>query len=406
MPRLPPELASGKTPNSKSAISALGQSDNIAVVDEIGKGKWTTLYEYQCREGYSRCFYSALLSIERVSSSLEQSSWDISIGDGAPGFSQYFEDGRTITTYHRHSLPGIEPIIYSRNFHDLKPRQFDLSEEFRLFHNLYHDRNNDRFIHLDNRGNEFVAVEVAPGRVRVLTRLLQQYLAARQCALALFFDHRVDANVDAATARTTFPAVEVATADRRYSFHVGEVTNGVISRLIGKKIMPPPSITEAGIWPYETTRDDKYAEFIIGISDDGTPAVHNCNPAGLANYFGANEHAPHYLTPVWFSRDVLTKYYDDPDKFSVEDGYLRCGALWGIRIDNNLPDHVVVYLGDLGRDLSYDEQMYWKYFNISPGEGGTSVTNFKRSFLAQFSDPSSPDLGPVINWGIPARGDA
>jgi len=89
---------------------------------------------------------------------------------------------------------------------------------------------------------------------------------------------------------------------------------------------------------------------------------------------------------------VLSKYYNDPKKYSVEDGYLRCGSLWGIRIDNNLPDHVAVYLGDIGRDLHHEEQTYWRHFNVTPGDGHTSETNFRRSFLAQFTDPTAPDL--------------
>lgn len=118
---------------------------------------------------------------------------------------------------------------------------------------------------------------------------------------------------------------------------------------------------------------------------------HSCDPDRLANYFGANEAAPHYLTPVWFKRDVLVKYYNDPGKFSVEDGYLRCGSLWGLRMDNNVPDYVVVYLGDLGRDLNVDEQTYWRTFNVTPGGRKPSETNFLRAFAAQFTDPSEPD---------------
>jgi len=71
---------------------------------------------------------------------------------------------------------------------------------------------------------------------------------------------------------------------------------------------------------------------------------------------------------------------------------LRCSSLWGIQIDNNMPNYVVVYLGDLGRDLHYEEQAYWRHYNVTPGERQPSETNFRRSFLAEFADPSEPDL--------------
>jgi hypothetical protein len=392
MPRLPPELTSTPRRDAKDPTTHLGQTANIAKIDELGCGEWTTLYEYQSDQDGSRCSYSALLLPAQVAGALKQPSWDLSIGNGAPGFSQSYDDGVEVTTYDRFGFYGAEPLLHSRDFHGIKPRQFDLSEEFRLFHNLYHDRHNDRYIFVDDRGNETVAAKIIPTRARVLTRLLRQYLAARQIALALFFDHRASADVDVEVAKVTFPSTKVTMMDRCYSFNVGEVTNRAFSRLIGKKIISPPPITESGVWPYETARRGKFAEFIIGVGADGTPIVNSSDPDLLANYFGTNEGAPHYLTPVWFMRNVLAKYYDDPNKFSVEDGYLRCGSLWGIQIDNNLPDHVIVYLGDLGRDLHHDEQAYWRHFNVTPGGAKSSETNFRRSFLAQFADPSAPDL--------------
>ena len=64
-----------------------------------------------------------------------------------------------------------------------------------------------------------------------------------------------------------------------------------------RAILPPP-ITEAGVWPYKPEQSDQHAEFIIGVADDGSAITHRSDPDALANYFGANESAPHYLTPV------------------------------------------------------------------------------------------------------------
>lgn len=358
MPRLPPELTSTQRRDGQTAIARLGQTANLAEIDELGCGEWTIVYE--CQGGAEgNCFYSGLLPPTRVGEVLKQASWNVIIGQGGPGFSQTHKNGITVTTYDRFGMDSIEPIIYVRNFNGIKPRQFDLSEEFRLFHNLYHDRHIDRYIYVDNRGDEVVAAEVTPVRARVLTRLLRRYMAARQLALTLFFDHRVRADVDAEEAKATFPSINVANSDRCYSFGVGKNSYGALSRLVGKKIILPSPVTKSGVWPYTTTQGDRYEEFVIDTAEDGSPILHSCDPNALADYFGANEGAPPYLTPVWFARKVLAKYYDDPDKFSVEDGLLRCGSLWSIRVDNNLPDHVVVYLGDLGRDFFYEEQAYW-----------------------------------------------
>ena len=110
----------------------------------------------------------------------------------------------------------------------------------------------------------------------------------------------------------------------------------------------------------------------------------------MANFFGKNPEVPQFVTPVFFSKEVLRKYYDDPDIFSIEDGHLRCGGLWGLQIDNHHKDHVIVLLGDLGY-LSHDEQLYWRHFNVSP-TGTFSKTIFKRYFLTEFAEPEIADL--------------
>jgi hypothetical protein len=111
----------------------------------------------------------------------------------------------------------------------------------------------------------------------------------------------------------------------------------------------------------------------------------------LANYFGKNPKAPHYLTPVHFRRDVLAKYYDNPELYSVEDGYLRCAGLWGVQIDNDHPDRVVVFLGDLGRDLPAAERDHWRGYMVTP-DAPISDTSLRRSFFAQPTDPTAVDL--------------
>lgn len=126
---------------------------------------------------------------------------------------------------------------------------------------------------------------------------------------------------------------------------------------------------------------------------------YTCNPNELADYFGNNPGAPHYLIPVFFRRDVLTKYYSKPELYSVKDGYLRCGGLWGLRIDNNHEKYVVVYLGDLGRDLPPGERAYWKSFNVTP-DGTISDVNWKRHFLGQFTDPEKADLVFKLQFNV------
>jgi hypothetical protein len=120
--------------------------------------------------------------------------------------------------------------------------------------------------------------------------------------------------------------------------------------------------------------------------------MHTCDPDKLANNFGKNPNARHYLTPVHFTRDVLQKYYDNPQRYTVSDADVRCRALWSIRIDNDHPNRVVAWLGDLGRDLSEQERFHWKHHNILPEGPPISRTAYLRNIRGMFADPEMPDL--------------
>ena len=131
--------------------------------------------------------------------------------------------------------------------------------------------------------------------------------------------------------------------------------------------------------------------FIIEIDANGKETEYTSDPKALANNFGANVGAPHYLTPVYFLREVLAKYFAEPEGYAVSDGRLSRLGLWGCQIDNDLERYVVVFLGDLWHDLPYEERLHWRQFNVPPGNG-ISRTNLERSILGRFADPSFPDL--------------
>ena len=123
----------------------------------------------------------------------------------------------------------------------------------------------------------------------------------------------------------------------------------------------------------------KYENFIINIDSEGNPVEHTCNPTLLS--------LREYLTPVFFQREVLKKYYDNPHKYTVGDNYLSCGSLWGMRYGQNPSGLVHAWLGDLGEYLPHTEQLHWKQYNVPP-EGGLGPATIKRELMAI---PSEPD---------------
>jgi hypothetical protein len=156
---------------------------------------------------------------------------------------------------------------------------------------------------------------------------------------------------------------------------------------MGKKLIKYGPIESCGVWPFE--RKKSYQDYIIG-GDNDDPKQFTCNPDLLANYFGANPDAPHYLTPVYFRKEVMQKYYG-ASEHEISDGHLHRRGAWSLRLDNNSPGHVSVFLGDLGTDLPEKEQIYWKSFNIVPDGRKISKTNFQRSFMGNFFNPENPE---------------
>lgn len=114
-----------------------------------------------------------------------------------------------------------------------------------------------------------------------------------------------------------------------YDMHIGgyNITGKTnrFSKLNGKKVIEGINLQECGYWPYD--KKIKYEKFIIGSNENGEEIEFECNPEILNDYYDKNQNAPQYLTPVFFTKDVLNKYYSKPEIYSIEDGILRCGGL-------------------------------------------------------------------------------
>jgi hypothetical protein len=338
--------------------------------------------------GHSIGQYSALLTPERVRAEVSDPGWEVHPSDGGPGFSQYHDGDELITVYQGPASEGVDLLVYDRTWHGVRPGDVELAEEFRLLFNLWEDRSTRTYYDFDGSGNPIKSVVISDEGVRVLSSLVRRYQAAKQMYLALYLD-------------STRWSDELPGDDHRWdlteeetilSYYRGDGASGdrPFSRLFGKRLLSPPSVEASGIWPFE--RQKEYEPFVIGTADTGEEIGFTSDPDELANYFGANPGRPDYLTPVYFRREVLNKYYADPDRFTVEDGHVRCAGLWGLRIDNDQAGHIMVFLGDLGRDIPHAEAQYWRSFNILAPEEGPSETLIRRAFGGQFADPQSADL--------------
>lgn len=360
---------------------------------QLGVQPWVTVYgQFPGERGK---IFSGLVPNDYVATALDVMGWDLMVGHGKPGCTTRYVDGQEVVTYDRLSEAGVEPLVIVRDFYGLRPSYPEVSEEFRLFHNLFHDARSDTYFKFNENGDEEEVIRIRNGEVQIRLKELRQYLAIREMHLALFFDVVRYSPEALSTLNPPERRVLVRNDLMRYELVLGDTTFSTdgstsLSRLIGKKMVAPVPKEQSDFWPYENRRS-QHAEFIVGVDEAGRSVLHSCNPELLSDTFNDRPGAPDYLTPVFFRREVLGKYYGKPSRYEVRDGRLSCASLWSVQIDSELKDFVVVFLGDLGRDLPYDEQLHWKTCNVPP-EGGISATNFKRSILAQFADPEHPEL--------------
>ena len=220
-------------------------------------------------------------------------------------------------------------------------------------------------------------------------------MAARQLDAVLFIDTRVSVEYAGDVADFSDLEFEGQIGDELMylSRSIGRLPISdarVDSLVFAKRILSAPPQKNCGIWPWAETDLADYPEFIIGEDEYGKPVKYTCDPDCLANYFGKNPDAPHYLTPVFFKPEVLQRYYDDSDLYTVSDGNLSCASMWGVKIDNGNPNCVVVFLGDIGRDIPASHRTHWRSYNVSPTQRMSDV-GVRRAFFGQFADSENPE---------------
>ena len=346
--------------------------------------------------------WCALLDGGAAAKAPERDSWDLSIGDGKPGFSQSGYGGKEVITYRRFGArDGVRPLVLYRSFDGAFPPYAELDEEFRLYHDLAEDKARGLLLDFDASGREIEVARISPNEVQVRLKYLRQFQAGTGLHLAIYIDSVRYSQIALADVPVHERERVETSATVRWRRDVAECglneQYATFSRLLCKVILRPPEREKSGVWPFKDDAAQKAVTFIVRIDEEGNEVEYTSEPEALANYFGANQGAPHYLTPVYFRREVLAKYFAEPERYEVSDGRLTCLSLWSCQIDNDLEAHVVVFLGDLGRDLPYEERLHWRQFNVAP-EGGVSETNFRRSFLAQFADAEAAE--PCVPAGV------
>ena len=341
--------------------------------------------------------FLCLVNDDVVDKSMSYDTWDINHSQVGPLINEQL-DG-TFISYSRYENDETEPIVmYLENEGRWNEEAF-LAEEFVMYFKLHKEaqgKNKYVYYQVDECGDDVEVAKVMGVNLDVKLKYIKEYIAVKQLNLLIFNDEIV--NSDTSLEELGFHPIPISVIkdeDCIFSYALSkssgfglEYKSCAIFR--GKCVYRHNEKNIQHLWKL---RDSGYENFIVGADEDGNEIFISCDEYRIPNLFTRQGDEPYSLSPIFFKRDVLSKYFQAVEKYSVQDGYLS-GPTWGMRIDNDRSDdYVVVALVDLGR-IPHKEQLHWKNFNVLPPKNGSySITTFSRWFDAIPTNCSiAPDL--------------
>lgn len=339
--------------------------------------------------------HSCLVDDDALPGCMKSYQWDLLRGDC--GLHEIYDQGDW--SYRRIGPAPIEPFVIYRDPVLDSPAVVEIPDDFRLYFNLRltTDKPEEKvFSRADDNGNWEEVVKIDNIHMKVKALMLRQYMAMREMNLLIFFDEMIYSD-------KTFKELDVSPVNNQieqgndFIYNYTSLVSGFIDGhtksggwIMGKCVLRyDKEDYKPDFASYSLKRYESYA---IGYDALGNVIEHTCDKDTLSNYFVPNGNEPLEMTPTFFRKNVLDKYYGNPNKYEVQDGIIDCLGGWSLRIDNNQRDYVVVMLVDLGY-LPYSEQQYWKTYNEPRGDGmGLSRPTFTRWYEGNFCNPSWPDL--------------
>jgi hypothetical protein len=283
--------------------------------------------------------------------------------------------------------------VYQQFYNNIHPTKYELIEEIQQFFNLYFDDKTNTYIGIDIASEQSEVVKIIRKgdniEFKIRTHFLRQFLYAKKLVLGFQLDYfrESDKTLEERNLNENMLFDEFT---QLYNFNICfkdfflNSKDFSDSRLLGKAILYGYESQNIQT-DYVKFNSQKCEDFIVAINkDNGSFIYENCKKSE----FEKSDYD--FYTPVFFKREVLLKYYNNPSLYTIEDGSLSFLGAWRLSIDNNNYDFIVVYLGDL-QILNNQEQLYWKSFNIEP-QSEVNKRRFSIDFLSSYYDPEIEDL--------------
>ena len=274
---------------------------------------------------------------------------------------------------------NTQPLVICREFGGVRSEYLELSEDFRLHHNLF-QTHDDEFIKIWADGNEerVAWLDQEAEKARIRTKEIREFLHAQVSHLVTHTEVLEFSRFTLCELGFEEGIEEGKNQFCRWQKEFCEFD--FPADMYGRRAMTRLRVLRC-VEPLEPADEqpEKFVSFIVGVDRSGNELQRTCDPDRISD--ADTEGKMNFLTPVSFRKNVLDKYLAQPSKYLVKGGYLQCGYLWGLRMDDNHDDKVVVWLGDLEK-LPYREQLHWRSHNIASGSG-VSETFFRSQLMAE-----------------------
>jgi hypothetical protein len=327
------------------------------------KDGWLTIYTYESTETENEItnIYCYLVDESYIEEYLKHWRWEIEKGqEGIPAISEHRLGGEKSYTYETHMTKGIQPFIFYHSFNidDGCVNYITISEEFIQYFKLYEKRqsNWDRiFYYIDEVRDKEEVIVITQNNVVIKLKFLMEYLSIRKFHFSIGFDIMRICNDSLAKLGISKKDENISSLDLIYNHTIKELFNSdkkSMSWIFGKKIIKFNKDYKDFHFDYDN--NSKYVEFIVGYDAQGEEIFKTSKNSDES-----------FFDLVFFRKDVLNKYYNDPDKYQVSKLEINSNYFSMIIDNDSEVDHVKVFLNKLGR-IPYKEQLYWKSYNISP----------------------------------------
>lgn len=312
---------------------------------------WVWLYKkdhYREKDiDYYHVYFCYLAESAKTYTALNSSNCDISQGTRVAVMADM--------SYRNNINPGFEHLVVIRQLYSPSRGQVidvRISEEIIYFHNLLEIRKNDGeiiYMKIDN-GREYPVCYIKKDSVKILNRILLEYIAAKEMDLVCHCQSEIEYNIDNVTLPfkiklTKNGAFETVTnkCDSIFSLCIAPHFDIMQSWFNGKFVLSHPSLKSL----YKSR--NHITDFIIGTNENGD------------DKYSAEDTNPY--TPVFFNKEILG-HYANRKNYKIESLRITTPSFM-LRCDNDNDSYVVAFLKDI-KDLPYKDQCIWKSENIHP----------------------------------------